>query len=449
MDNAIHGLLAEFRAGGVEFRHGNNQWSLALTGYGYGDALRDMTETAPSAGANRVEYRRETLTEWYLNGPLGLEQGFTAERAPERSNVGPLTLAFAISGNLTPSVAPGARALALNRNGAVALRFAGLTAWDADRRELPAWFEVAGDRLRVRVDDNGARYPVTIDPYVQAAKLTTAKPCDQSGVCDDGAPGDTFGYSVSISADASTVVVGVPNKYTNFVQTGAAYVFVKPGDFEGGWNSIYPIRYKAKLLASDGATIGRRLAYSVDVSSDGGTILAGARGFESPKGAAYVFVRPANGWGTVPIQTQTARLTPTTSPTGANQSFVGNAVAISGDGGTVTVGAPDVQLDSDLGAVYVFLRPAAGWVDASESQKLTGPAGASYGHAVTLSDDAKILAVAAPVETLSGSPPLTGATRPRAADESRRSRFVCRRGEVDALRWRDTRLLRPLHQRVR
>ena len=72
---------------------------------------------------------------------------------------------------------------------------------------------------------------------------------------------------MSISADASTVVVGVPYKYTNFVQTGAAYVFVKPGDFEGGWNSIHPIFYKAKLLASDGATIGRRLGWSVDVAA--------------------------------------------------------------------------------------------------------------------------------------------------------------------------------------
>ena len=402
VENTTHALSAEFTATGVEVRHGGNRWRLALNAFGYGGVLRNVTDQAPTADANRVEYRRGTLVEWYLNGPLGLEQGFTLDRAPERLDGGPLTLGFMLSGNLTPSIAPGARTLTLKKDGAVALRYSGLTAWDADRRELAAWFETAGDQLRIRVDDGEARYPLTIDPYVQAAKLTTAKPCDSAGVCDDGAPNDFFGYAVSISGDASTVAIGVPYRYTNSVQTGAVYVFVKPNDFEGGWNSFYPIRYKAKLLASDGATIGRRLGWSVDVSRDGGTIVAGARSFETPKGAAYVFIRPANGWGTFPIQTQTARLTPTTSPTGASQIFFGNSVTISGDAATIAVGAPDVQVNSDLGAVYVFLRAAAGWIDANETQKIPGPAAAQYGNAIALSDDASIIAVGAPFERLSG-----------------------------------------------
>src|SRR5262245_15375578 len=166
MDNSGHGLSAEFTSAGVDFHRGTNHWRMSPRGYGYGDLMRDADTVAPRATANRVEYRRGSLTEWYVNGPLGLEQGFTLERAPSNPNGQPLTLAFAISGNLVPSVDPGARSLTLRKDKAGALRYGGLVALDSDGRKLRAWLEVAGNELRVRVDDAGARYPLTIDPYV-------------------------------------------------------------------------------------------------------------------------------------------------------------------------------------------------------------------------------------------------------------------------------------------
>ena len=36
-----------------------------------------LTGIAPRASANRVTYARGPISEWYVNGPLGLEQGFT------------------------------------------------------------------------------------------------------------------------------------------------------------------------------------------------------------------------------------------------------------------------------------------------------------------------------------------------------------------------------------
>ena len=94
VENTTHALSAEFTATGVEVRHGGNRWRLALNAIGYGGVLRNVTDEAPTADANRVENRRGTLVEWYLNGPLGLEQGFTLDRAPERLDGGPLTLGF-------------------------------------------------------------------------------------------------------------------------------------------------------------------------------------------------------------------------------------------------------------------------------------------------------------------------------------------------------------------
>jgi hypothetical protein len=400
MAAAERDVSAEFTPAGVEFRSGTDRWGLALRGYGYSGTLRGAGAVTPDASGNRVEYHRGALTEWYVNGPLGLEQGFTLAQAPGGANGDPLTLAFALSGQLSASVDPGARSVTLRKDRIPVFRYGGLNVVDADRHELRAWLEMSSGELRIRVDDAGARYPLIIDPYVLAVRLTTVKPCDLQGVCDDGAPYDNFGYSVSISADASTVVVGVPFKYTNSVQTGAAYVFVRPSDYEGGWNSFYPIFYKAKLLASDGATSGRRLGWSVDVSRDGGTIVAGAPRFPNGKGAAYVFERPSYGWGTNPIQTQTARLAPVYD---YNQRTTGTSVSISGDGGTIAVGAPD-DFGMAFAATYVFDRFTGG-VDTYETESLQRPLYTLFGSSVALSDDGKTLAVGAMGENPSGGTP--------------------------------------------
>ena len=409
MTNAGRGVTADFTPGGVSFRNGADEWGMDLRAYGHGDRLRNAPRTSPGGAANRVEYRRGALTEWYVNGPKGLEQGFTLERRPTAANGKPLTLAFAMSGNLAASVDPGKRSLTLRKNKSTALRYSGLTALDANGHELPAWLEIAGKELRIRVDDAGARYPLTIDPYVQATTLTTVMPCDPSGNCDDGAWFDHFGYTVSISADASTVVVGVPYKYTNSIARGAAYVFVKPDDFAGGWNS--GVRFKAKLLASDGATNGLHLAYSVDISRDGTVIVAGApalsfSGAAPPSGAAYVFLRPASGWGTFAVQTENARLAPAPQSGVDNRGSFGTSVAISGNGGAIAAGAPDMRAGGvHYGATYVFLKPGVGWVNTSETQKIQGTAGSYHGSSVALSDDASTLVAGANGENPAGGAP--------------------------------------------
>ena len=98
MTNAGRGVTAEFRPGGVSFRNGADEWGMDLRAYGHGDSLRKAPRTSPGGAANRVEYRRGAVTEWYVNGPKGLEQGFTLERRPTAASGKPLTLAFAMSG---------------------------------------------------------------------------------------------------------------------------------------------------------------------------------------------------------------------------------------------------------------------------------------------------------------------------------------------------------------
>lgn len=73
LGNSRQAVSADFAKTGVDFRSGSNSWGMALQGYGYGDKIRAVATAAPHADANRIEYRRGELTEWYLNGPLGLE----------------------------------------------------------------------------------------------------------------------------------------------------------------------------------------------------------------------------------------------------------------------------------------------------------------------------------------------------------------------------------------
>src|SRR5579863_1570157 len=98
------GLASDFTVQGVEISTDSAHIRLALDAYGHGDKMnRVSSASANRVSANRVEYRRAGITEWYLNGPLGLEQGFTVEQ-PEKNSSGPLTVALALDGNMTAKV---------------------------------------------------------------------------------------------------------------------------------------------------------------------------------------------------------------------------------------------------------------------------------------------------------------------------------------------------------
>ena len=84
----------------------------------------------------------------------------------------------------------------VSADGTAALRYRGLVAWDATGRALSAWWQGQGSEVRLRVDDAGAPYPLSIDPIIEEARL----------VASDGAANDRFGEAVAVDSD--TVVVG-------------------------------------------------------------------------------------------------------------------------------------------------------------------------------------------------------------------------------------------------
>jgi hypothetical protein len=348
-ENLRQALVAEFTRRGAEVRSHNVRWGLETRGYGYGDALHSAKAVAPHANANRVEYRRNGMTEWYENGPLGLEQGFTLAHPPGKTTGEPLTLELALRGDLVATVESTGTSLELRRtDGKVALRYAGLKARDATARELRSWLEVRGERLLLRVEDGEARYPVVVDPWIQQAEL----------ISPDGAAGDYFGKSIAVSGN--TVVVGAPQHTVGSNSTqGAAYVFVQSG---GTWSE------QAELTASDGGAFDE---FGSSVAVNGSTVVVGAGwrtvGSNNSQGAVYVFVESGGTWS------QQAELT---ASDGGAYNYFGRSVALSGS--TIVVGAPGyptVGSNVAQGAAYVFTQNGTNW---SQQAKLTASDGLGY-----------------------------------------------------------------------
>ena len=160
-------------------------------------------------------------------------------------------------------------------------------------------------------------------------------------------------------------------------QNGAAYVFVKPAN---GWDNM---TQTAELTASNPQE-GDCFGCSVAIS--GGTIVVGALhemiGGISP-GGAYVFVEPIGGWKNM---TETAQLT---ASDGVDGSLFGRSVAVSVD--TILVGALNNDL---LGSGYIFVKPKGGWINSTQTAELTasdGIDGDNFGLTVSISGDTAVI----------------------------------------------------------
>jgi hypothetical protein len=95
-------------------------------------------------------------------------------------------------------------------------------------------------------------------------------------LASDGADQDWFGFSVAISGDASTIVVGANWDDDQGSDSGSAYMFKKDASIVGGWTEM------GKVVAFDGSS-GGRFGESIDVF--GNVVAVGAFGTDS----AYMY----------------------------------------------------------------------------------------------------------------------------------------------------------------
>lgn len=360
--NAQQGFELSIDSAGVAVRDLNARWDwqLSLARWGYAGALNDLADRAAgSTGSVRAqEYERqfgESLSEWYRNSPGGLEHGFTITTPPVTGTVSgqPLVLEMEYRGTYTPRLLPDSSGFQfLDREGAVQLQYDRLAVYDAAGRVVPAWMQAAESpiegvfTLAIQVDDRGARYPLTVDPYltVFSAEL----------LASDGGMDDQFGRSVAVSGDIA--VVGAPGDSPSDpsadpnVYNDAAYIFYRNQDAPDGWGEVI------KLEPPDGSNADQTFGHSVAVA--GNIVAVGAptfdEGAQTNRGIVYIYYRNAGG------SDQWELVKEVEPPAGMTGDKFGWDVAL--DGLHLVVGAPNDDNPAALngGAVYIFGRNQGG-----------------------------------------------------------------------------------------
>ncbi len=130
------------------------------------------------------------------------------------------------------------------------------------------------------------------------------------------------------------------------------------------------------------------LGIAVALSKDGGTVLAGAYGEVASAGAAYVWQRSSSSSNVWSLAQRLSPATPTSN------SYFGYAVAMSDDASLLAIGAC-CEAGSE-GRVYTFARNETGlWTQQQQLLLIGASSGASFGHSVALSGDGSVLAAGA------------------------------------------------------
>ena len=122
--------------------------------------------------------------------------------------------------------------------------------------------------------------------------------------------------------------------------TGAAWVWTRSG---GVWTQ------QGTKLVGSGAVGNAQQGYSVSLSADGNTAIVGGNDDNSAAGAAWVWTRSGGVW-----TQQSTKLVGSGAVGNANQ---GDSVSLSADGNTAIVGGPGDN--SGAGAAWVFAAGAA------------------------------------------------------------------------------------------
>jgi len=254
------------------------------------------------------------------------------------------------------------------------------------------------------------------------------------------AAGDLFGFSLGLSADGTTLAVGVYDEGGSSRQvngpvdgmrggSGAVYVFARAG-------TTWSQQAYLKVSTAEG---GDSWGVSLALSDDGNTLATGsvdedctARGVNPPgcdtdqktdvsTGAVAVFGRTGTTWS------QTAYLKSSNTDT---EDWFGIRLAMSGDGNTLAVaasnedggarginGRQDDNSAVDAGAVYLFTRSGNTWAQQAYVKSSSNEAFDEFGDSVALSRDGRTLVVGARGED-GGARGVNGNAADNSVDES-------------------------------
>ncbi|MDZ4712487.1 MAG: integrin alpha, partial [bacterium] len=306
---------------------------------------------------NEISIENDNLRIQYKNNEDGMRQDFIVKNKPEGAG----QLRLNINADTELKMMAGGDALMFKDNkGDLKLKYASLKVWDANGRELRAYFE-KNDQFQIQnskskipnskskefqivVNDEDAVYPITIDPLSSTATWTAE--INQASA--------NFGWSVATAGDVngdgySEVIVGAP--YYDNGQTDEGGVFVYHGSING--LSLTPNWTKEINQAS--ALFGWSVATAGDINGDGySDVIIGSPTYDSvqsDEGRAYVYSGSVGGLAAVHAWKYE------TNQTGENFGYsVACAGDLNNDGfSDVVIGSPFYDNgQTNEGRAYVF-----------------------------------------------------------------------------------------------
>ena len=356
---ASAGLAVNFAGSGdLRVSSGLDQsanWSLAPSGLGRGQ-IESLDGGADVTGAATRTYDNGQLSVWYSPTSTGVEQGFTLDRRPAGTS-GAVTIAMASTGGLTPVLTSPTSLSLFGPSGRAELSYSGLKVTDASDRVLPAHLETSGSSIRIAFNDQGATYPVHVDPFIQLASLIPPTTASE------------FGTVIATSSNGTTALVGDPAGGAEGTGAATVYTFAN-----GSWSAGTALSGPAPTAA---------FGSSVALSGVGTTALVGdPNGGTGNTGTATVYTRSGTSWSTG---------TALTVPVNADE--FGTSVALSDDGSTALVGDPGGGEDS-TGAATIFTGGGSSW---SAGLALAAPVTSkTFGTSVALSSNGSTALVGDP-----------------------------------------------------
>jgi hypothetical protein len=239
--------------------------------------------------------------------------------------------------------------------------------------------------------ESAAALSLTEDPFVQQGERLTSKEMAEHA---------EQGYSVALSADGDTALIGAPaynEGHPGEIFRGAAWIYTRSGST---WIQ------QAKLVGLESSGDAQQ-GHSVALSADGDTALIGgpqdAGEHEEYYGAVWVFVREGTTWH------EQQKLVAKTGATEKGEQ--GSSVALSADGNTALVGAMNNEYKSGIapGAAFVFTRSGSTW--SQQGSKLEGSHSGELvqeGTSVALSGDGNTALIGGPSAEFKGGEPALG-----------------------------------------
>ena len=353
-------ILTRFEGERAEISALNQEdWSLSLSFAGIGregQASQRPALIERSHQANKLQLEREALNEWYLNGPLGLQQGFDVAAAPK--GTGQVEIRVEVSGGLLPQL-DGSLVRLVDPAGASQAIYRDLLVEDAKGKILTSELQVEGQEIVLAFDDSQAVYPVVVDPLVVGS---------EEKIYRDGET-DNIEYGFSVAIDGNLAAVGAYYASAGgYNGSGAVYIYLRSA---GVWTL-------ETVLNHPSPEVYQYFGRAVDLSDD--TLLVGANGASDGLGEAIVFVRSGSTWS------HQATLTASGGTTSDNF-----AEAVSLDGDRALVGA---DYDNSIGAVYVFARAGSTWSHEAKLIPSDTTVGQRFGRSVSLSGERALIGAA-------------------------------------------------------